>query len=406
MNFQLHELPNGIKLIHIQVVSTVAHCGFFINAGTRDESEAEHGVAHFIEHLLFKGTNKRRSFHILSRLEDVGGELNAYTTKEDTCIHASFLKDYYSRTIELFSDIIFHSTFPEKALVSERDVIIDEINSYRDNPSEFIFDEWDEHFFKKHPLGLNILGNIRQLKKIKRENLINFMDREYHTNEMVLASVGDMSFTKLVALFERYFKDIPCNLRNTNRFPFSNYNPFTLAKKKSTFQVHSMIGSLGYDMKDPRRMGLHLLSNIIGGNGMSSRLNLALRERNGYCYNIESSFTPFTDTGLFTIYFSTEKSYYQKCLDIINKEFDILRIKPLGSFQLKKAKQQMIGQLAISYESNENQMLSIGKSLLVYDRVDTLAEIYSKIESVTATELMEIANEVLGKERLSLLTYM
>ncbi len=406
MNYQQHVLPNGIKLIHIQAVSPVAHCGFFINAGSRDETEIEHGVAHFIEHLFFKGTHKRKSFHIISRLEDVGGELNAYTTKEDTCIHASFLKDYYPRTIELFSDIIFHSTFPEKALVSERDVIIDEINSYRDNPSEFIFDEWDEHFFRKHPLGLNILGNIRQLKKIRRENLVNFMSRTYNTNEMVLASVGDISFSKLVLLFERNFKDIPQNTRNTVRLPFNNYNPFALSKRKSTFQVHSMIGSMGFDMKDPRRMGLHLLSNIIGGNGMSSRLNLALRERNGYCYNIESSFTSYTDTGLFTIYFSTEKEYYKKCLDVIDKELNIIRNKPFGSYQLKKAKQQMIGQLAISYESNENKMLSIGKSLLVYDRVDSLPEIYEKIEAITATELMDIANEVLDKDKLSLLTYM
>ncbi len=405
MHYRFHVLPNGIKLIHVQVISPVAHCGFFINAGSRDETETEHGVAHFIEHLLFKGTDKRKSFHILSRLEDVGGELNAYTTKEDTCIHASFLKDFYDRTIELFSDIIFHSTFPEKAVLSERDVIIDEINSYKDSPSEFIFDEWDEYFFRKHPLGLNILGNIRQLKKIRRENLMNFMGRAYHTNEMVLASVGDISFPKLVSLFERYFKDVPQNIRNSGRQPFNNYNPFELSKHKSTFQIHSMMGSPGFDMKDPRRVGLHLLSNIIGGPGMSSRLNLALRERNGYCYNIESSFTPFSDTGLFTIYFSTEKSYFHKCLEIINKELELLRNKPLGAIQLKKAKRQMIGQLAISYESNENQMLSMGKSLLVYDKVDSLQEMYSKIEEITASELLQIANEVLDKDRLSILTY-
>lgn len=231
------------------------------------------------------------------------------------------------------------------------------------------------------------------------------MGRIYNTNEMVLASVGDIPFTRLVLLFERYFKDIPLNLRSTVRQPFSNYMPFSLSKRKSTFQVHSMIGSLGYDMKDPRRMGLFLLSNIIGGNGMSSRLNLALRERNGYCYNIESSFTPFSDTGLFTIYFSTDKTYYEKCLDIIAKELDILRKSPLGKLQLKKAKQQIIGQLAISNESNENQMLSMGKSLLVYDRVDTIEEIYAKIDTITSTELIDIANEVLDKDKLSILTY-
>jgi predicted Zn-dependent peptidase len=405
MVYQTFVLPNGIKLIHIQVVSPVAHCGFFINTGSRDEAGDEHGMAHFIEHLLFKGTKKRKAFHVLSRLDDVGGDLNAYTTKEETCVHASFLKDYYERTIELISDIVFNSSFPEKSIESEKDVIIDEINSYKDNPSELIFDDYEDIFFSNHPLGRNILGKTKYLKKYKRSDIINFISKNYNTDQMVFTSVGNISFGRLTYYFEKYFRDIPANLRTIKRAPFQSYQPFNTTTKKNTFQIHAILGSLGYDLKDSRRMVLHLLSNIIGGPGMISRLNLALRERKGYSYNIESSYNPYSDTGIFTIYFSTDKEYLEKCLNIIYKEFNSLRNKPLGTMQLKKARQQIIGQLAISFESNENQMLSIGKSYLVYDKVDTMEEIFAKIESVTSAELLDIANEMLNKDGLSMLVY-
>jgi predicted Zn-dependent peptidase len=405
MEFKIHALPNGIKIIHVQAASTVAHCGFFINTGSRDELETEHGIAHFIEHLFFKGTKKRKAFHVLSRLEDVGGELNAYTTKEETCVHASFLKEHYGRVFELISDIIFHSSFPEKAIDSERDVILDEINSYKDSPSELIFDDYEDYFFSNHGLGRNILGTAKRLKKITRKDILSFIDRSYNTDQMVLASVGNITFNKVVYWFEKYFSHIPYNPRTYERGRFNSYKPFNLTVKKGTFQVNSIVGNLGYDFTDQRRMGLHLLTNIIGGPGMISRLNLALRERNGYSYNIESSYSPYSDTGLFTVYFSTDKGYLEKCLDIIYKEFELLRNKPMGSIQLKKAKKQIEGQLAISYESNENQMLSLGKSFLVYDKVDTLDEIIAKIESITSTELMDIANDVLCKDRISTLIY-
>jgi predicted Zn-dependent peptidase len=405
MGYKTYVLPNGIKLIHIQVSSPVAHCGFFINTGSRDEAEYELGLAHFIEHLLFKGTKKRKAFHVLSRLDDVGGELNAYTTKEETCIHASFLKEYYERTIELISDIVFNSTFQEKALESEKDVILDEINSYKDSPSELIFDDYEEHFFLDHPLGRNILGKTKYLKKYKQTDILTFINKNYNTDQMAFASVGNISFARLIYLFEKHFRDIPVNIRSIKRIPFNNYQPFNKVLRKKTFQIHAILGNLGYDLKDSRRMGLHLLSNIIGGPGMISRLNLALRERKGYSYNIESSYTPYSDTGIFNIYFSTDKENLEKCFDTIHKEYDSLRNKPLGIVQLKKAKQQIAGQLAISIESNETQMLSIGKSYLVYDKVDTLKEIYTKIESVTSTELMNIAGEILNKDRLSILIY-
>ena len=405
MEFEKHVLPNGIKLIHVQVASPVAHCGFFINTGSRDETEKEHGIAHFIEHLFFKGTKKRKAFHVLSRLEDVGGELNAYTTKEETCVHASFLKEHYGRTLELLRDIIFNSVFPDKAIESERDVIIDEINSYKDSPSEFIFDDYEDYFFSNHGLGRSILGTSKQLKKIRKDDINGFIAKNYNTDQMVFASVGNISFSRIVYWFEKYFSDIPGNLRTFKRIEFNTYKPFDLTLNKRTFQVHAIMGSLGYNFKDPRRMGLHLLSNIIAGPGMISRLNLALRERNGYSYNIESSYSPYSDVGLFTVYFSTDKAFLGKCFEIINREFELLRNKPLGTIQLKKAKQQILGQLAISYESNENQMLSIGKSYLVYDRVDTFEEIVAKIESINSKELVDISNDVLNINNISTLIY-
>jgi len=405
MDFITHVLFNGIKLIHIQVPSPVAHCGFIIHTGSRDEDHNEQGMAHFIEHLFFKGTSKRKAFHVLSRLEDVGGELNAYTTKEETCVHASFLKEYYERTIELISDIVFNSNFPDKALESEKDVILDEINSYKDSPSELIFDDFEELFFQNHSLSRNILGKSKYLKKFNRNDIFSFIGSKYHTNQMVFTSVGNIPAARIIYLFEKYFKHISPNYRENQRLPFQNYQPFNQIKKKNTFQIHAILGNLGYDLKDSRRMTLHLLSNIIGGPGMISRLNLALRERKGYSYNIESSYTPYSDTGLFNIYFSTDKEYLDKCIEIIYKEFDILKTKLLGDQQLKKAKQQIIGQLAISFESNENQMLSIGKSYLVYDRVDTLSEINAKIESISAIELTDVANDVLNNDMLSILIF-
>jgi predicted Zn-dependent peptidase len=405
MEFFTHVLPNGIKLIHIPNSSTVAHCGFFINTGTRDEGTNEQGMAHFIEHLIFKGTNKRKAFHVLSRLEDVGGDLNAYTAKEETCIHASFLKEHYQRTFELFADIIFNSSFPDKAIESEKDVVIDEINSYKDSPAELIFDDFEEKFFVNHPLSRSILGKAKYLKKYKRADVLNFITKNYNTNQMVLATVGNISNQKVRYLFEKYFDPIPANIRKSERTPFSGYIPFCSTIKKNTFQVHALMGAPGYDLKDSKRIPLHLLSNIIGGTGMVSRLNLALRERRGLSYNVEASFTPYFDTGLFNIYFSTDKEDLDKCFAIIDKELKSLCVKPLGTLQLQKAKQQVTGQLAISYESYENQMLSIGKSYLVYDKVDTIDELFSKLDSVSAKDIQNIANEVLQANNLSYLIY-
>lgn len=405
MDFQFHTLPNGIRLIHLGSSSKVAHCGFFINTGSRDELEEEHGIAHLIEHLIFKGTTKRRSFHILSRMEDVGGEVNAYTTKEETCIHASFLAEYYDRFLELLSDILFHSTFPEKAMETEKEVVLDEINSYKDSPSEQIYDDFEDQIFKDHPLGRSILGSRDRLPVISREQVFNFINTRYNTDQMVLASVGNINFSKLIHLFEKHFREVPAKQRDFQRPPFLNYLPRHNVVTINSNQVHVIYGNKAYNLTDERRMVLHLLGNILAGPGMISRLNLSLREKYGYSYNIESNYSPYTDSGIFTVYFSTDAEYLQKCLTIMLREFDKMQNELMGEVQLKKAKQQIIGQLAISVENLENQMLSIGKSYLVYGKVDTMETIYNKIKAVTSDQLRGVAQEILCKDKLSSLIF-
>lgn len=362
-------------------------------------------MAHLIEHLIFKGTSRRKAFHILSRMEDVGGEVNAYTTKEETCIHASFLHDYYDRFLDLLSDILFRSTFPEKAIETEKEVVLDEINSYKDSPSEQIYDDFEDQVFMNHPLGRSILGSRELLPKLSREQIISFLEKKYNTDQMVLASVGDISFPKLKKLFERYFKDFPARIRDFHRQPFLQYTPQAKKIRMNTNQVHVVYGNLAYNLNDERRMILHLLTNILAGPGMISRLNLALRERHGYSYNIESNYSPYTDSGIFSVYFSTDKEYVNRCIKLMLHEFSRMQDTLMGGIQLKKAKQQIIGQLAISVENLENQMLSIGKSYLVYGKVDTMETIYKKIENITAVQLRDVAREILNKDNLSSLIF-
>lgn len=405
MEFQFHTLPNGIRLIHLESASKVAHCGFFFNTGSRDEWPNEHGIAHLIEHLIFKGTTRRKAFHILSRMEDVGGEVNAYTTKEETCIHASFLHEYYDRFLELLSDILFHSTFPDKAIETEKEVVLDEINSYKDSPSEQIYDDFEDQVFMNHPLGRSILGQKDTLPSLTRKQIFEFIATRYNTDHMVLASVGNISFAKLRKLFEKYFADVPARIRTFERAPFRNYMPVNKSVDMNTNQVHVVYGNIAYDLNDERRMILHLLSNILAGPGMISRLNLILRERHGFSYNVESNYSPYTDSGIFAVYFSSDKEYVNKSIALMLKEFDRMRDATMGDIQLKRAKKQIIGQLAISVENLENQMLSIGKSYLVYGKVDTMETIFGKIENITAFQLREVANEILNKETLSSLIF-
>jgi predicted Zn-dependent peptidase len=405
MDILLHTLNNGLRLVHQRIPGLVAHCGLIINIGSRDESDQEHGIVHFIEHMLFKGTKKRKAFHILSRLEDVGGELNAYTTKEETAVHASFMKEDYKRAIELISDVTFNSSFPDKEIEKEKDVILEEINSYLDNPADLIFDDFEELIFTNQTIGRNILGTQKSVRSFSKEKLSSFVSEKYNTNQMVFCSVGNISDEKLINLFEIYFSNISTRQRSEREIRRWKYTPSSITKKKDTYQNHCIIGNLAYDIKDRRRMGMFLLNNIIGGQGMNSRLNMSLREKNGLAYNIESGYNPYYDTGVFSIYFGTDREYLEKSISITMAELKKLRVSKLGIIQLSKAKNQIKGYLARGYENHESLMLSLGKSLLVFNKVDAVEEICRKIDLVSASEILEIANDIFEPSKLSTLIY-
>jgi predicted Zn-dependent peptidase len=405
MEYTSTTLPNGIRLVHASVDSPVAHCGVVINTGSRDEAISEQGMAHFIEHTIFKGTVKRKAFHIISRLEDVGGEMNAYTSKEETAIHASFLCEYYERAIELFSDILIDSTFPDKELKKEQEVIVDEINSYNDTPSELIFDEFEELIYQGHPMGRNILGTPEHVRGFQSADIRRFMTNNYHTDQMVICSVGNIPAKKFFHLVQRYFERFEKNLRTGERIPFKTYQPRQKTVDKKTFQTHCIMGGVAFDVYHPDRLKLVLLNSILGGQSGNSRLNLSLRERNGIAYNLESSYTAYSDTGCLTIYFGTDPENLERAITLIEREIKLLQNKILGDLQLSKARKQLIGQLAMSQENHEDLMLAIGKSILVFNKVERLSDIYEKISAITGSQLMEVANRVLALENLSTLTY-
>ncbi len=399
-------LPNGIRLVHEHADSPVAHCGVYIGAGSRDEEEKEHGLAHFIEHAIFKGTHKRKVYHVLTRLENIGADLNAFTTKEETCIYASFQRGYYERALELIADIVFDSVFPDKELVKEKSVIMDEISSYKDTPSDQIFDDFEELVFAGHPLGRNILGKKANLRRFNRSHIHHFIGKNYTPDQMVLSSVGNIPFGKLVRLASRYFDRIPSGNLTRTRIPFTDYKPVRKQVRKSTFQTHCVMGNIAYALSDPRRVPMALLNNILGGPGMNSRLNLSVREKHGLTYNIESGYTPYTDTGLFTVYLGVDNGLLDRTMHYVAVELDRLRNVRLGTNQIGVARKQFIGQLAIAWESNLGRMLAMGKGILVMNRVQSLEEMCGQIEAVTPGQLMEIAGEVLDPERLSRLTYL
>ncbi|MDP2114495.1 MAG: pitrilysin family protein [Bacteroidota bacterium] len=402
---QTFVLKNGIRIIHQEAKSPVSHFGVLINTGSRDEEANEQGIAHFIEHVIFKGTQKRRAFHILNRIEDVGGELNAYTTKEETAVYATFLSEYYHRSMDLISDILINSTFPTKELELEKEVVIEEINSYKDNPSELIFDEFEEILFDGHPIARNILGTPELIKTFSKTSILKFMDENYHTDQIVLSSVGNISMAKFIHLAEKFFGGIPEKIRTKKRSDQYSYRPERRIIQKDTFQAHCIIGNLAPNIFSPKRMQMVLLNNILGGASMNSRLNMVLRERNGMAYNVESGYTGYFDTGEFSVYFGTDKENMEQALRLVNKEFRKIKEQPMGILQLSRAKKQLIGQLAISTENREDLMLSIGKSYLFFDRVDTLETIFKKIEAISYTEILEIANEILDEPQSSTLIY-
>jgi len=399
------ELKNGIRLVHRPNQSEVAHFGLIVHTGTRDEKSDEHGIAHFMEHMFFKGTRKRSAYQIISRLEDVGGEINAYTTKEETALYASFLKQDYQRAIELIQDIFLHSTFPEKEREKEAEVILSEIQGYDDSPSELIFDRAEELLFPIHPIGRNILGTEESLKNFRNGALENFQLENYATDEMVLSSVGNLPFEWIKQAAEKYFGPIPQKSRIRKRIRPETFPAKTVVEKRNTYQKHCMLVGEAFALPHQKRLQLYLLNNILGGPGMNSRLNLALRERRGYSYSAESHYAPYTDTGAMMIYFSSDKEKFDLSTRVVREEIKKLRTQLISENRLKNARKQLMGQLAISYENNEHLMLTSGKRYLVFNRVDSLDTIGNKLEEITALELRETAHEILDPIRMNTLIF-
>jgi predicted Zn-dependent peptidase len=405
MEFQIKTFNNGIRLLHIPAGGPVAHLAVYINAGTRDEDDHQNGLAHFIEHTIFKGTRKRKAYHVLTRLESVGGELNAFTSKEETCIFATFLTEHFLRALDLVADIVTQPTFPEKELKKEKDVILDEINSYKDNPSEEIYDVLEDNIFQGHALGKNILGNPEDLLKFTRQDVLSFIKKNYTGGNLVICTSGNLNFKKISTQVEKFFEVIPPDLATRNRHGFSSYRPFNLNLARTTYQTHCMIGNVAYDRKDPRRIPMYLLNNILGGPAMNSRLNLAVRERHGYAYTVESAFLPYTDSGIFSIYFGTDNENLNKSLALIRKELEKMRTVKLGALQLSQARKQLIGQIEIANESNLNYLMAAGKAFLHDGRLDEPDEIRRKIEAVTVDHILEVAQEIFYPEKLSMLIF-
>ena len=400
-----HILPNGLRIIHKPTLSKVAYCGFAIDAGTRDEEENEQGMAHFVEHLIFKGTEKRKAWHILNRMENVGGDLNAYTNKEETVVYSAFLTEHLERAMELLGDIVFHSTFPQHEIEKETEVIIDEIQSYEDTPSELIFDDFEDLIFRNHPLGRNILGKPDLLRGFRSEDVLSFTRRYYQPGNMVFFVQGQYDFKKVVRLATKYFSDVPAVDVVSRRVPPPLYVPEQLTIAKDTHQAHVMIGSRGYHAFDDKRTALYLLNNILGGPGMNSRLNVALRERRGLVYTVESNLTSYTDTGAFCIYFGTDLEDMDTCLRLTYKELKRMRDNKMSPSQLAAAKKQLIGQIGVASDNFENNALGMAKAYLHYHKYESSESVFQRIEALTAEQLLEVANEMFAEPYLSALVY-
>ena len=398
-------LANGLRIIHTPSPTSVVYCGYAIDAGTRDEQEHETGLAHFVEHMLFKGTTRRRAWHILNRMENVGGDLNAFTNKEETVVYSAFLKKDFTRALELLTDIVFRSTFPQHEIDKERGVILEEIDSYEDNPSELIFDDFENLLFRGHSLGHNILGTPQHIKRFTTANAQHYAQRYYHPANAVLFVYGNIPFSRIIMWAERFTKDISSGCANTNRTAPLPYVPRQVEIKRHTHQTHVMLGCVGYPSSDKRRTGLYLLNNMLGGPGMNSRLNLALREQTGLVYNVESNLTSYTDTGVFNIYFGTDSRDAERCIELTLQELHHLRQSPLTSLQLSAAKKQLIGQIGVASDNFESTALGMAKTYLHYGKYEGIEALFHRIEALTAKELWDIANELFNKENLTLLIY-
>ena len=442
MKYNTYTLDNGLRIIHLPSDSKVVYCGYQINAGTRNEEPGEEGLAHFCEHVTFKGTERRKAWHILNCLESVGGDLNAYTNKEGTVYYSAILKEHIARAVDLLSDIVFHSVYPQAEIDKEVEVICDEIESYNDSPAELIYDEFENILFKGSPLGHNILGTAEQVRAFKTEDALRFTRKLYRPDNAIFFAYGDIDFKKLVKLIQKALGECPkgrelacsadCKSAETpteeriaeetpteemeagdanHKVQSSKFNVQskvagqTIVMQKNTHQAHVMIGTQAYDVNDDRRMPLYLLNNMLGGPGMNAKLNLALREHNGLVYTVESTMVAYGDTGTWSIYFGCDEHDVKRCLRLVRKELDKFMQKPLSDAQLKAAKKQIKGQIGVACDNRENFALDFGKSFLHYGWEKNVDRLYEQVDEITAEQIQAVAKELFDKDRLTTLIF-
>ncbi len=406
-DYQIHEWPNGLRLVYKQVPSTrIVHCGLILDIGSRDETESQQGIAHFWEHMAFRGTKKRKAFHILNGLESVGGELNAYTSKEKICFYASVLDRYYQRAVELLADITFHATFPQRQIDKERSVILEEMAMYEDSPDDAIQDDFDQVVFKDHPLGKNILGNRQSVSSFQQQDFLKFIAQNLQTNRIIFSCVGSLPFSKVLKVSAKYLGQISSNGSLPQRKIFKRYTPEIKQVPRVVTQAHCALGRPAYSINHPDRLSFFALINLLGGPGMNSRLNLTLREKHGLVYSIDAQYTPYQDTGLLALYFGTDAKTIGKSLNLIKRELKALKSKPLGTLQLHRTKEQLVGQLAMAEENNMNLMLMMGKSMLDLDQIKSLDQVIQEVRSITSVKLQELANEMFDFKDFSVLTFL
>lgn len=404
-----HTFPNGLRVIHHRTAADVAYCGIAIDAGSRDELESEFGIAHFCEHMLFKGTNKRKAWHILNRMETVGGDLNAYTNKEETVVYSAFVKEHFARAAELICDVVLNSTFPQHEMEKEAEVIVDEIESYNDSPSELIFDRFENAIFKGHPLGHDILGSAERIRTYATDDAKRFVRRMYRPERMVFFVLGDIDFKHILRTVARCFVFPAEASENTETSESSESSDYTESshniEHRSTHQAHVMLGCRGYASKDKRRIALYFLNNIIGGPGMNSRLNVALREHHGLVYTVESTLTNYTDTGTFAIYFGCDPEDVKKCLRIVRKELDRFINEPLTDRQMKAYIKQMSGQIRVACDNQENYALDMAKSFLHYGKFEGIDETLRHLNSLTPEFVQMVASETFREDNMTIVEF-
>lgn len=430
MNYNTYTLANGLRIIHLPSAQPVVYCGYAVGAGTRDEELGrEEGMAHFCEHITFKGTERRSSMQILGHLESVGGDLNAFTNKEETVYHAAVLKENIDRAVDLLTDIVFHSTYPQAEIDKEVEVIVDEIESYNDSPAELVYDLFENAVFGGHPLGHNILGTAEKLRRYTTADALRFTRRYYRPENSVFFAYGDVDFRKLVRLLERAnaadaasesvaavsllpqqqaLCDESAGCGGGKDIATAVLPPYVaqhIEHHMDTHLAHVMLGTRAYDVHDERRIALYLLNNILGGPGMNAKLNLALREHNGLVYTVESTMVAYGDTGTWSIYFGCDEHDIKRCLRLVRKELDRMMEKPLSDAQLKAAKKQIKGQIGVACDNRENFALDFGKSFLHYGWEKNVDCLYEQVEAITSQQIQDVARELFDKDRLITLIF-